>query len=186
MNREWSTIPNKETNGWFSSAYQLLRFLQLQRLADFYFQYIFLSNLCCHIKYMRISALNLLESFFGFWFGFFYYWAVWVLRKSGKTRLWEIQWHLLIWECNVGQSLIGLTACHWTECGGRSFNKTSDFTYSSECEKGCYSFPGQELWRRKKKNERLFQFVIYVSVFTLRSSLHYCCWWLGENWEVRY
>jgi len=70
----------------------------------------------------------------------------------------------------VGQSLIGLTACHWTECGGRSFNKTSDFTYSSECEKGCYSFQGQELWRRKKrkkKKERLFQFVIYVCVFTL-------------------
>ena len=26
-----------------------------------------------------------------------------------------------------------------------------------------------------KKNERLFQFVIYVCVFTLRLSLHYCC-----------
>ena len=33
----------------------------------------------------------------------------------------------------------------------------------------------EDTLKKKEKNERLFQFVIYVSVFTLRSSLHYCC-----------
>ena len=66
------------------------------------------------------------------------------------------------------------------------FNKTLDFMCSSECEESYYSFPSQELWRYSKekgKNIRLFQFVIYVFVFTLRSSLHYYYQWLGENWD---
>ncbi|XP_023900477.2 uncharacterized protein LOC112012314, partial [Quercus suber] len=32
-----------------------------------------------------------------------------------------------------------LTACHWTNCGGGSCNKSSNFTYSCECAKDYYN-----------------------------------------------
>ena len=80
----------------------------------------------------------------------------------------------------------GLTTCHWTECGGSSFNKASDFTYSSECEEGYYSFPGQELWRyfKEKGEKRKIVSVCYLCLFVYLE-VEFTLLLLMIRWELR-